>query len=128
MKAGSETSLPFALPGNSVMVGVARSRPDLAVGLLEQLLGMLRVAVHIPAVGALGGEKITVGLMSELFGLREVGVTAPETVVVVLREGEASGDAGEGDEGHPGELTWVHVVASVGHKVSEADEMRYRFG
>ena len=107
------------------VVGVARGLPDLTVGLLEQLLGVLGVAVHVPVIGALGGLKIAIGLMGEPFGLGEVGVVAPQIAIVVLREGKASGDAGQGDKGSPGELTTIHAIASVGHKVSEADEMRY---
>ncbi len=126
-------SLPFDLrgPARLVMVGVARGLPDLAIGLLEQLLGMLGVTVQVPAIGALCGNKITVCLMGELFSLREVGVATPHVpvvvVVAILRKGEAASDTGKGDKGHPGELTWVHAIASVGHKVPEADEMRYGF-
>jgi hypothetical protein len=104
-------------PGRLVMVGVARGFPDFTIGLLEQLFGVGSVTVHVPAIGALGGLKVAVCLMGEAFGLGEVRVAAPQAVIVViLRKGEASSDTGKGDEGHPCELTWVHVVASVGQK------------
>lgn len=110
------------------MVGVAGRFPNLPVGLLEQLLGMGSVAVHVPVIGALSGDEIIIRLVGEAFGLRQVRVAAPQVsvtvAIVVLRDGKPSGNTGEGEDGHPDELAWVHAIASVGHKVAEAAEGR----
>ena len=47
---------------------------ELAVGLVEEFLGLLGVAVHVPFVGFLGLADAVEGLVREALGGGEVGV------------------------------------------------------
>jgi hypothetical protein len=57
-----------------VVVGGFGGFLELAVGLVEQVFGLLGVAVHIPLVGLLGFADLVESLIAEALGSGEVGV------------------------------------------------------
>src|SRR6185369_6312136 len=90
---------------------------ELIVGLLEEILGLRRVAAHVPLVRLLRGGDLLEGLPGELLRRGEIGV--PVRVDVAGRLCGVEGDGGEKKkEGEETDLGPAH--GSVSYLISDA--------
>lgn len=75
----------LALERFLLVIGVPRRCPDFPVGVRKQLLGMLRMTVHVPMVRLLRGQQILIGLVSGALSVRQIRVTRPEAAILTNR-------------------------------------------
>lgn len=95
------------------MLGVACRRVDFLIRLPQELLGASGVSVHIPAVGLLGAQERLVCLVAVAFRFGKVGMAAPQTGIMILRDGDAARDDRYPNQGAPDAFASNHGETSV---------------
>src|SRR6185312_10416456 len=110
---GGKAGLRFTrAPRSSLAVVVRRFRRrlELAVGLVEQILRLRRVAVHVPFVRLLRSDDAVVGLVGEPLRRGDVRMTPAADVAYRLRSERGGGDQRQrGGRNVPCELLHVRL-------------------